>query len=73
MKVPKNGFKIKGACFTLNGMWFGRTIRYGKELYLKSYNCRFDDTCGGTEEISPEEFFTKAERYASIFGSIERG
>ena len=68
MKIPKRGIKIQGKIITWNGMWYGRTIRYGKERYFKSCSCRFDDTCGGTKEISGDEFLAVAQRYSKIFG-----
>ena len=67
MLIPKNGFKVDGASFTLNGLWYGRITRCGRARYLKSHNCRYDNTCGGTEEISAEEFHAAAEKHAAIF------
>ena len=37
------------------------------EKYYKSKSVRFDDTFGGTEEISADEYQTVAEKYARMF------
>jgi hypothetical protein len=42
-----------------------REMKSGNKYY-KSKNVRFDDTCGGTEECSSEEYFEAAEKYAKI-------
>lgn len=62
-----NGIKVEGKIITFNGCWYGRKTKYNKEHYYKSHNCRFDNTCGGTEEITAEEFYNVAEKYAKIF------
>lgn len=50
------------------GSWFYGYIELKKEnKYYKSKNVRFDDTCGGTEECSSEEYYEMAEKYAKIF------
>jgi hypothetical protein len=50
-----------------NGCWYGIRKLKTKEKYYKSHNVRFDDTCGGTEEITSEEYQVAAEKYAAIF------
>ena len=37
------------------------------EKYYKSKSVRFDDTFGGTEEISADEYQEAAEKYAEVF------
>lgn len=58
--------------FSFNGMYYGsksvRTRNGSKEKFYKSHNVRFDDTCGGTEECSAEEFFEVAEEHKKLFG-----
>ena len=50
------------------GNWFYGYIELKKgNKYYKSKNVRFDDTCGGTEECSSEEYYEMAEKYAKIF------
>lgn len=34
--------------------------------YYRSKNVRFDDTCGGTEECTAEEYQKAAENYARV-------
>lgn len=41
-----------------------KNIHYN--VYYKSKNARFDDTCGGTEECSEEEYHQAASKRASI-------
>lgn len=65
-KIPKNGIDCVGIV-TWNGFWYGMKTRYGKVHYYKSHNCRFDNTCGGTEEISVKEYNEVAEKYAKVF------
>lgn len=67
MKIPKNGMGMDGKVITWGGCWYGHKKRYGKTHYFKSYNCRFDNTCGGTEEIMANEFYEIAEKYAKLF------
>ena len=69
MKIPKNGIQTENKDFTLNGYWYGKATRYGKTRYFKSKNCRFDNTCGGTEEISDTEYHEAASVNAEIFNS----
>ena len=68
MKIPKNGMEMDGKVIIWGNCWYGHKKRYGKIHYFKSYNCRFDNTCGGTEEILEYEFYEIAEKYAKIFG-----
>ena len=67
MKIPKHGIQTEGKTFTLNGYWYGMATRYNKQKFYKSHNCRFDNTCGGTEEISAGEFLIAAKTNAKIF------
>lgn len=64
MKV--NG-KLNGI-ITWNGWYYGfKQLKRGKKCY-RSKNSRFDDTCGGTEECTAEEYDRVAEKYYKIFG-----
>ena len=67
MRIPKNGFEDIYNTFSWNGRWYGMVYRYGKKRYLKSCNVRFDNTCGGTEEITLDEFISVAKKYAEVF------
>lgn len=51
-----------------NGWYYGYKQLKNKNKYYRSRNVRFDDTCGGTEECSAEQYFEVAEKYAKIFG-----
>ena len=68
MKIPKNGIKTNGNEFNLGNFWYASVVRYNKRVFFKSHNCRFDNTCGGTEEISADEFCEAAEKHAKLFG-----
>lgn len=50
-----------------NGCFYGIKRNKKSEKYYKSHNVRFDDTCGGTEKITAEEYFSAAKKYAEIF------
>lgn len=48
-----------------NGYFYG--FKPGKhQKYYKSKTVRFDDTFGGTEEISSEEYDEVAQKYARV-------
>ena len=50
-----------------NGWYYCyKQLKHGNKYY-RSKNVRFDDTCGGTEECSNEEYFEAAESYAKVF------
>ncbi len=51
-----------------NGWNYGYKPLKSGNKYYRSKNVRFDDTCGGTEECSSEQYFEAAEKYAKIFG-----
>ena len=58
---------LKGI-FNWDGYYYGfKQLKRGNKYY-KSKNARFDDTCGGTEECSREEFHQAACEYADVFG-----
>lgn len=62
--------KIKGelnGLISWNGYYYGYKRMKRKNKYYKSKNVRFDDTCGGTEECSEEEYNEAACKYAEIF------
>lgn len=50
-----------------NGWFYGIKRNKKSEKYYKSRNVRFDDTCGGTEEITEGEYHNVAEKYTKIF------
>ena len=52
--------------FTWNGWNYAYKELKSGNKYYKSKNVRFDDTCGGTEECSSEEYFEIAEKYYNI-------
>lgn len=52
---------------TWNNCWYGIKKLKRCKKYYKSYNCRFDNTCGGTEEITSDEYNRIAEKYSKIF------
>lgn len=57
----------ESSVFSWNGYFFGKKNFRGKPYYFKSKNVRFDDTCGGTAEISSNEYQQFAEKYANVF------
>lgn len=61
--------QIKGI-ITWNGYFYGYVRRKVKmnhfNKYYRSKNCRFDDTCGGTEEITSDEYTDAAKKYAEV-------
>ena len=65
-----DGMTVKGNLkghFTWNGWNYAyKELKRGNKYY-KSKNVRFDDTCGGTEECSCEEYHEMAEKYYKIF------
>lgn len=58
--------ELKGL-ISWNGWYYGYKQLKHKNKYYRSRNVKFDDTCGGTEECSSEEYFDVAEKYAKIF------
>ena len=64
--MNKNGIKNISDEFTWNGCWYGQ-VRSTKPKYYRSHNVRFDDTCGGTEEITEDEYHEVAVKYAKVF------
>lgn len=54
-----------------NGFNYARQRGKGShpDRYFKSRTVRFDDSMGGTEEISSEEYFEVAEKYARVMGT----
>ena len=57
--------KLEGI-FSWNGYNYGyKQLKHGNKYY-RSKNVRFDDTCGGTEECTMEEYFEAAENRAKI-------
>lgn len=58
--------KIKGF-ISWNGWYYGyKQLKRGNKYY-RSKNVKFDDTCGGTEECTKEQYFEAAVKYAKIF------
>ena len=51
-----------------NGYFYGIKRLKSGERYFKSKSVRFDDTFGGTEEISADEYHEIAEKYYDVFG-----
>ena len=51
---------------TWNNSWYGY-VPGRVNRYYKSHTARFDDSMGGTEEISSAEYYTVAEKYAKVF------
>lgn len=51
--------------FSWNGYYYGCT-NGKKQKFYKSKTVRFDDTFGGIIEVTAEEFFEKAEKYATV-------
>lgn len=50
-----------------NGWHYGyKQLKRGIKYY-RSKNVRFDDSCGGTEECSEEEYHKAAKEYGKIF------
>ncbi len=63
-----NGINVEeSSVFSWDGYHFGKKSFRGKPYYFKSKNVRFDNTCGGTEEISYDEYLHFAEKYANVF------
>lgn len=59
--------ELKGL-FAWNGYFYGyKQLKRGSKYY-KSKNVRFDDTCGGTEECTSEEYFENADKYSKVIG-----
>lgn len=52
-----------------NGYFYGiqRSKKLGKpDKYFRAKSVRFDDTFGGTEEITPEEYSIAAKEYHNV-------
>lgn len=58
--------KINGF-ISWNGWYYGYIKLKRENKYYRSKNVRFDDTCGGTEECTEEQYHEAAEKYAKIF------
>ena len=58
---------IDGKVITWNGFFYGYSETESGIKYYKSHTCRFDDTMGGTEEITQEEYIDIVIKYAKIF------
>lgn len=50
-----------------NGYFYGIKRTKRGEKYYKCKSPRFDDSFGGTEEVSADEYQTVAEKYAKMF------
>lgn len=46
-----------------NGYFYVIKKNNTNQKYYKSKNVRFDDTCGGTEECTEEEYLNAANKY----------
>ena len=57
---------IKGV-ITWNGFYYGFVKHKRNNKYFKSHTARFDESMGGTEEITFDEYHEVAEKYAKIF------
>lgn len=49
-----------------NGYFYGIKKNKTNQKYYKSKNVRFDDTCGGTEECTEEEYLNAANKYIEV-------
>ena len=58
-----------------NGYNYGRLRGKGAQpdRYFKSKTVRFDDSMGGTEEVSEDEYFEVADKYAEVMNSDNSG
>lgn len=61
--MKKNGIKNIDGVFSWNGYYYGRN----KSKFYKCKTARFDNTFGGVIEITADEYFTFAEKYANVF------
>ncbi len=67
IKSSKNGMNLDNI-ISWNGYFYGIKRTKSGERYFKSKTVRFDDTFGGTEEVSADEYQEVAEKYARVFG-----
>lgn len=58
--------KIKG-CVSWNGFFYGYVPYKRGTRYFKSHTARFDESMGGTDEITFDEYHEAAEKYARVF------
>ena len=67
-KIPKSGINVnEKSVFTWNGFYYGSKKIRNNIRYFKSHSVRFDNSCGGTEEITVDEYTEAAEKYARVF------